>query len=141
LAYCEAFRAFKPARGVPWDEFVYQQVLARVWARLRRERAFGRRHQADGSEPEPAVDPAASVNPTELLDRVLDHLEDADRQFLQQLYHEGHTEKDLAALLGTNRSAVNKRKRRLLKRLRRLLEKIDPDLRFFEAQIGPILHS
>jgi len=54
-------------------------------------------------------------------------LEEADRQFLQQLYHMGRTEKELAAILGTNRSAVKNRKRRLLKRLRRLLEKNDPE--------------
>jgi len=106
---------------------VYQQVLDRVWTRLRRERAFGRRHQVDDPEPEPAVVPAVTVNPTERLDRALDHLEEADRQFLQQLYHEGYTEEALAALLGTNRSAVKNRKRRLLDHLRHLWKKIEAD--------------
>ncbi len=52
----------------------------------------------------------------------LEGLEQRDQFLIRKLFFEGMTEQVLAMLLGISQQAVNKRKLRILKRLRKILE-------------------
>jgi DNA-directed RNA polymerase specialized sigma24 family protein len=119
LAACEALRAFEPGRLVPLEAFLYRRVIASIWTRYRQEWSYGRRCRpaalADFAAAEPErPDP-------ELLGRLaalLEALDDTDRRLVRQLFWDGRSEEQLALDLGITRQAVNKRKQKLLHRLR-----------------------
>ncbi len=59
---------------------------------------------------------------SEQLHRALSSLSDEERYLIQQIYFNDRTERDLAEELGCSQNAVNKRKQRILDKLRRFLE-------------------
>jgi DNA-directed RNA polymerase specialized sigma24 family protein len=120
LAACEALRAFEPGRLVPLDAFLYRRVVESVWSRYRQEWSFGRRCRTD---PVLLKRPAAgSARPDpESLDRLammLGDLSEDERWLIRRLFWEGHSEDEIAFELGVTRQAVNKRKHKILLRLR-----------------------
>jgi RNA polymerase sigma factor (sigma-70 family) len=120
LAACEALRAFEPRRLVPLDAFLYQRVVASVWTRYRQELSFGRRVRHAAALPDRAAAAADRPEP-ELLYRLaalLETLDEGERRLIRQLFWDGRTEDQLALDLGITRQAVNRRKQRLLQRLR-----------------------
>jgi len=125
LAACEALRDFEPSRLVPLDAFLYRRVIESVWTRYRQEWTFGRRWRLDASLPDHAA--ADSVRPDpELLDRLaalLETLDEGERRLIRQLFWDGRSEDQLARELGVSRQAVNKRKQKLLRRLRSGLDR------------------
>jgi DNA-directed RNA polymerase specialized sigma24 family protein len=119
LAACEALRAFEPGRLVPLDAFLYHRVVASVWTRYRQEWSFGRRVRRAAALPDRAA--AVDCPEPELVDRLavlLQTLDEGERRLIRQLFWDGRTEDQLALELGITRQAVNKRKQRLLQRLR-----------------------
>ncbi len=121
LAACEALRDFDPARGVPLAAFLYQRVIASVWNLYRQEWARARLREIDPL-PDPVVSGSSHLDPElfEQLAPILDGLPDADRGLIVQLFWDGRTEDDLAAAFGITQQGVNKRKRLVIGKLRRL---------------------
>jgi DNA-directed RNA polymerase specialized sigma24 family protein len=120
LAACEAIRAFDSSRLVPLDAFLYRRVVEGVWARYRQEWSFGRRCRPDASLADYATTEPGLPDP-ELLDRLADvlrTLDEGERRLIRQLFWDARSEDQLALELGITRQAVNKRKRKLLRRLR-----------------------
>jgi RNA polymerase sigma factor (sigma-70 family) len=120
LAACEALRAFDPRRLVPLDAFLYRRIVESVWARYRQEWSFGRRCRPNASLPDRATAEDDCSNP-ELLGRlaaVLQTLDEGDRRLIRQLFWDGRSEDELALDLSITRQALNKRKQKLLRRIR-----------------------
>lgn len=124
LAACEARQSFDPGRLVPLDAFLYQRVIESVWTRYRQEWSFGRRCRLDGFFPNrPAAEPDRPD--PELIDRlvlILGNLGESDQWLVRRLFWDGRTEDELALELGITRQAINKRKQKLLGRLRSQLQ-------------------
>jgi RNA polymerase sigma factor (sigma-70 family) len=132
----EASRDFDASRGVPFDAFVYQRVIARAYSRFRREWAYGLRclSATDGGVPDggyvslhgaPALYRELSVesNPAyqELRDAV-ESLTGPNHRLIMQLFWDGQTEADIAEALGISHQAVSKRKQAVIQKLRTWLE-------------------
>jgi RNA polymerase sigma factor (sigma-70 family) len=120
VAACEALRAFEPRRLVPLDAYLYHRVVASVWTRYRQEWSFGRRCRPAAALLDRAAAEADRPE-TELLDRLaalLETIDEGERRLIRQLFWDGSTEDQLALDLGITRQGVNKRKQRLLQRLR-----------------------
>ena len=122
LAACEALRDFDPARGVPLGRL---PLPARH--RLRLEplpsgMGVVRRLREIDPLPDPVVSGSSHLDPVlfEQLAPILDGLPDADRGLIDQLFWAGRTEDDLAAAFGITQQGVNKRKRLVIGKLRRL---------------------
>lgn len=60
---------------------------------------------------------------SEQLYKALSFLSDDERYLIRQIYFEERAERDLAEELGCSQNAVNKRKQRILEKLRGLIEK------------------
>ena len=58
-----------------------------------------------------------------MLDQALEKLSDEERYLITQLFYFGRTEQELAAELKVTRRTVNNRKRKILSKLRELLER------------------
>lgn len=58
------------------------------------------------------------------LHKALSFLSEDERYLIEQLYFQERTERDLAAQLGLSQNAINKRRQRILERLRGLLKNI-----------------
>lgn len=58
------------------------------------------------------------------LHKALSVLSEDERYLIDQLYFQEKTERELAAQLGVSQNAINKRRQRILERLRGLLKKI-----------------
>ncbi len=58
----------------------------------------------------------------EQLHRALSSLSDEERYLIQKIFFNERTERDLAEELGCSQNAVNKRKQRILDKLRRFLQ-------------------
>jgi RNA polymerase sigma factor (sigma-70 family) len=119
LAACEALRAFEPGRLVPLDAFLYRRVVEGVWSRHRQECRLGRRCRLDASLPERAAPEAERPDGAllERLEAILQTLDEGELRLIRQLFWAGRSEDQLALELGITRQAVNKRKRKLLRRL------------------------
>ncbi len=65
-------------------------------------------------------DPAEVVENADLLERVFEHLK-AEEQVILQMFADGHTDEEVAVLLGTTPEAIKKRRQRLINRLRQSL--------------------
>ena len=64
-----------------------------------------------------------SVTEKIMLDQALEKLSDEERYLITQLFYFGRTEQELAAELKVTRRTVNNRKRKILSKLRELLER------------------
>ena len=58
---------------------------------------------------------------TEELRRILTQLSESDRQLIQALFFEGLTEQKYADQLGVAQQVINRKKHRILKKLKKLL--------------------
>ena len=123
LAACEALRDFDPARGVPLGRL---PLPARH--RLRLEPLPSGMGLVPAGYARSIPSPIRSCpDPLDLdpvlfeqLAPILDGLPDADRGLIDQLFWAGRTEDDLAAAFGITQQGVNKRKRLVIGKLRRL---------------------
>lgn len=64
-----------------------------------------------------------SVTEKIMLDQALEKLGDEERYLITQLFYFGRTEQELAAELKVTRRTINNRKRKILSKLRELLER------------------
>jgi RNA polymerase sigma factor (sigma-70 family) len=120
---------FDSSRGVPVAAFLYQRILARVFTRYRQEWAYALHlaHQIDKELNELAIQAEALLSPesiheSESVRGALDSLSSLDRQLVVLLFWQEHTENQIARSLGISQSAVSKRKRAILGKLRNRLE-------------------
>jgi RNA polymerase sigma factor (sigma-70 family) len=120
---------FDSSRGVPMSAFLYQRILARVFTRYRQEWAYAL-HLApriDEELNELALQVEALLSPetvheSESVRGALNSLSSLDRQMVVRLFWQEHTETQIARSLGISQSAVSKRKRAILGKLRTRLE-------------------
>lgn len=64
-----------------------------------------------------------SVSDKMMLDQALEKLSDEEKYLITQLFYFGRTERELAAELNVTRRTINNRKRKILSKLRELLER------------------
>jgi hypothetical protein len=121
LAKCLAEAEYDASRGVPFDAFVHQRVLAGVLTRYRQEWAFAVHCSGVGSFADVVETPIDSSH-THTVDEIVDYvriiLPRADRALLLALYWQNRTEATIGRALGISQQAVSKRKRTLLRELR-----------------------
>jgi RNA polymerase sigma factor (sigma-70 family) len=126
LAACKAVREYDSERGVPLELFVRRRVREAIWTRYRREQSYAMRC---GSEPLPEeggearaedADPIAQAHET--VQPALAQLPENDYGLIERLFWEEWSEADIAREQGTSQQAVNKRKRKILADLRRLIK-------------------
>ena len=118
LAAMNSLKEYDPNRNVPLEAFLFLKVRAAVWTLYRREWSLCRRfHELNlscdrGNLPVPAA-------PTDLTEHLL-KLSDEDRQLIELIYWQGHSEAEIATRSGVTRQAINKRKQAILHRLKEL---------------------
>jgi len=122
-AACSAWREFDPRRLVPLDAFLYRRVVDAVWTRYRQEWAYGRRAVPQEVVEDDAL--ARSLPDPDLLEQMthaLDHLSEPERRLIRQLFWDGSSPLELAGIMGVSLQALMKRKVRVLRKLRQMLE-------------------
>ncbi len=121
-AACHAIRIFDPHRGPTLNSFVYHQILASALTRYRQEWTYAIRYGVSSGE-DPSVDGIEDrfsiEQEEEQLKQSLTCLPEPDRNLLERLFWEGHTETEIASGLGISQQAVSKRKQKILSELRR----------------------
>ena len=125
-ARCHAEFDYDSERGVPLSAFLYQRALTCAWTRYRQEWAYALRFmQENGTGCDEAAAPHTSrlevCLPDDSLQRALLELPFADQRLIRQLFWGKRTEDGIAKTLRISQQAVSKRKRRILGRLRRVL--------------------
>lgn len=123
-AACQAIRIFDPNRGCELASFVYGQILGGALSRYRQEWTYAVRYGLAVGEAAdvPAPDePFAITQDSERLKKTLTELTEADSSLIKQIYWEGRTETEFAGGLGISQQAVNKRKQKILDKLRKSL--------------------
>jgi DNA-directed RNA polymerase specialized sigma24 family protein len=119
-AACEAQRSFEPGRLVPLEAFLYRRVVESVWTRYRLEWSFDRRCRPAAALPDRPAAESDRPDP-EMFDRLASmpgSMGESERCPIRRLFRDGRPEDELALELGVTRQAVNKRKQKLLRRLR-----------------------
>jgi DNA-directed RNA polymerase specialized sigma subunit len=131
-ASCRAIREYDPTRGVPFNAFVYQRVMARVLTRHRQEWGYAMRFVSEndeqnvdirsdvltnGSDPYNPTVGVTQPPPYEALREAVASLPESHQWLITQLFWHGQTEADLARSLRISRRAVNKRKHVILQSL------------------------
>jgi RNA polymerase sigma factor (sigma-70 family) len=120
----QAIQIFDPARGPTLESFLYHRIVAGALARYRKEWSYALRctrppapgtNESDTDEID-ELDAAAAYE--KRLNHSMTRLPETDRRLIVCLFWEGRSEKDVAGGLGITQQAVNKRKRKILERLR-----------------------
>ena len=141
VATLEAKADFDPARGIPFDAFLFQRGLARVLTRYRQEWTYGlrfhspcsersatgevnSRHPAISNLPEIA-DPASDEEDRtdcEALAEAVAALPEPSRRLILRLFYEERPEREVAEEFGISQPAISQRKQAVLRELRRAME-------------------
>jgi RNA polymerase sigma factor (sigma-70 family) len=122
----QAVSIFDPSRGSCLSKFIYHRILSQSLARYRREWTFALRVRlaADWDDPPEKVRSAPTdLETTERLLARVSGLATADRRLLEWLYWDGKSEESIASGLGITKQAINKRKWKILLKLRRSVQK------------------
>jgi DNA-directed RNA polymerase specialized sigma24 family protein len=109
--------------SVPLDAFLYRRVVDAVWTRYRQEWAYGRRAVPHAVVAADAL--ARSLPDPDLLEQMthaLDRLSEPERRLVRQLFWYGSSPDELAGVMGVSREVLMKRKVRVLRKLREVLE-------------------
>jgi hypothetical protein len=126
-ARCQAELDYDFDRGVPLSAFLYQRALTCAWTRYRQEWAYALRFmQEDGTErydevATPRTSPPEVCPPDDSLRCALLELPFADQWLVRQLFWNSVAEDKVAWNLKITQQAVNKRKRKIIRKLRHLL--------------------
>jgi hypothetical protein len=125
-ACCEAELDYNFERGVPLSAFLYQRVLTCALTRYRQEWAYALRFvQEDGTGCDEGTSPRTGLPkvcpPDDSLQCALLELPFADQWLVRQLFWNGMSEDKIARSLKITQQAVNKRKRKVIRKLRHLL--------------------
>jgi RNA polymerase sigma factor (sigma-70 family) len=142
IAQAAAFEAcfyFDEQRGITLEIFVFWQVLTALRDFRRREWAYFAFHcghltkasdegeLGEGDESAEVCEGVAAKGLEQewrrcLIFWALERLSERERQVINRLYWDGHTEAEIAHELGISQQAVSKIKRKAIQKLRELLE-------------------
>jgi DNA-directed RNA polymerase specialized sigma24 family protein len=128
-AACAAWEAvcdYDPSLNVPFSAFARQRVLTSTLTRYRQEWAYAL-HSAPEHEPESSdsrlSDSAASAAFDASQGHALAPLSKSDRWLVGQLFLRDRTETDIATQIGITQQAISKRKRAIVMKLRRYIDR------------------
>ncbi len=120
-----AVRAYHDSRGLTRSSYVFHRMVATTMTRFRREWAYGLSFLRSPSE-EPMVisddDRVVALEEGQQLCAALGRLKDSDRRLIERLFWEGCSEAEIATDSGISQQATSKRKLRVLRQLRRVIE-------------------
>ncbi|MBV8126694.1 MAG: sigma-70 family RNA polymerase sigma factor [Planctomycetaceae bacterium] len=118
----QALDNYDATRGVPLRVYVHQRVLASALTRSRQEWSYALRFafEISANDSRDAIEEDESLNATafEALHQGLANLAEQDRRLIELLFWDGHTEAEVAEMMGISQPAVSKRKWALLRVLR-----------------------
>jgi RNA polymerase sigma factor (sigma-70 family) len=123
---CEAVHHFDATRGLSQSNYVFHRMLVATLGRSRREWGYALsflRPRIDRPTVVVAEDHLVTVEEGQMLSAALGELKRLDRQLIEQLYWEGRSEAEIASESGITQQAANRRKQRILRELRRAIEK------------------
>jgi RNA polymerase sigma factor (sigma-70 family) len=125
VAAWQALDDYDATRGVPLKGHVKQRVLASALTRSRQEWSYALRFafeiSADDSRNAIEEDEYSSATEFEALHEGLARLAEQDRRLIEFLFWDGHTEAEVAEMMGISQPAVSKRKCVILRELRHRL--------------------
>jgi hypothetical protein len=128
-AACAAWQAvcdYDPSLSVPFGAFARSQVLTSTLTRYRQEWAYAFRsvHEHDPESSDSKLLPSTT---SEVFDDWPEHalarLSKPDLWLLEQLFLRDRTEADVATQIGITQPAISKRKRAIVMRLRRYIDR------------------
>jgi RNA polymerase sigma factor (sigma-70 family) len=122
----QAVSIFDPERGKCLSRFIYHRILSQSLARYRREWTFALRVTSATAWQDPPEKLTSASSDMETRERLLARvtgLATADRRLLEWLYWDGKSEEAIANVLGITKQAINKRKWKILLKLRRSFQK------------------
>jgi RNA polymerase sigma factor (sigma-70 family) len=122
----QAVSIFDPERGRCLSKFIYHRILSQSLGRYRREWRFALRVKSAthwDDPPEKVRSAPADIEARERLLARVTGLATADRRLLEWLYWDGNSEEAVANRLGITKQAINKRKWKILLKLRRSEQK------------------
>ena len=118
-------------KQVPVTEEVYRAFKRPVWrehkrSQVRKKREISSDSLAESGYEIPSKDKLVDEIVEdklmlEILIAALDELSEDERQFINKLYYEEKTEAQVAECLGVSQQAVNKRRKNIIKKLKKLL--------------------
>jgi DNA-directed RNA polymerase specialized sigma subunit len=128
-AACAVWQAvcdYDPSFNVPFSAFARQRVLTGTLTRYRQEWAYALR-SAPQHDPESCdnrlLDSAASAAFDSCPRHALARLSESDLWLLEQLFLKDRPEADIATQIGVTQQGINKRKRAILMRLKRCIDR------------------
>jgi hypothetical protein len=128
-AACAAWQAvcdYDPSLGVPFGAFAHQRVLTGTLTRCRQEWAYALR-LAPEYDPESSdsrgLDSAVSAVFDAWPGHALARLSKSDLWLVEQLFLRDRTEADIATQIGITQQATSKRKRAIVMRLKRYIDR------------------
>jgi RNA polymerase sigma factor (sigma-70 family) len=123
---CEAVHLFDATRGLSPSNYVFHRMLVATLTRSRREWSYALsflRHPTDLPAVVVAEDHLVTVEQGQVLRQAIGELKRLDRQLIERLFWEGCSEAEIASESGISQQAANRRKQRILLKLRRAIEK------------------
>jgi RNA polymerase sigma factor (sigma-70 family) len=123
---CEAVHSFDATRGLSSSNYVFHRMLVATLRRSRREWGYALsfvRHPTATHAQVFAEDHLVTVEEGQLLRQALGELKWLDRQLIERLFWEGRSEAEIASETGISQQAANRRKQRILRELRRAIER------------------
>jgi RNA polymerase sigma factor (sigma-70 family) len=123
---CEAVHTFDATRGLSRSSYVFHRMLAATLTRSRREWAYALSFLRCPTD-EPLVvlsdDHLVAREDGQLLREALSQLHPTERKLIERLFWEGCSEAEIGSDWGVSQQAVSERKRKILRELRRSIEK------------------
>jgi hypothetical protein len=137
---------YDSGRGVPRIAFIYVRAVAAAWTRYRQEWAYFRRCDlSHATLYELTVGPldgsVADRSMDDFLGQMLDQLPVGDQWLIRQLFWNGASQARVAATLHISQQCVSRRKLRVLRQLRRLLNGRSEVFSRFLTLCWPVLDS
>jgi RNA polymerase sigma factor (sigma-70 family) len=123
---CEAVHSFDATRGLSPSNYVFHRMLVATLTRSRREWGYALsllRHPTSAAAVAFAEDHLVTLEENQLLREALGELKRLDRQLIERLFWEGCSEAEIASESGISQQAANRRKQRILRELRRAIER------------------
>ena len=116
---------FDTGRGVPLAAHIYMRAVSAAWTRYRQEWSYYLHCAAKSAlGPEPgtaAFDQAGDWEAAQILKQALSQLSVEDHHLIQRLFWDEAGQRRVAATLHISQQSVSRRKARVLRQLRRLL--------------------
>jgi hypothetical protein len=124
---CRVEIDFDRDRGVPMEAFLYLRALSCAWTRYRQECAYARRFiHANGCDTAAEVDVSfvEDCHPTDSLRCAVRKLPFVDQWLIRQLFWAKTPQGEIARVLRMSQQAISKRKRKIIGKLREVLDEV-----------------